>query len=141
MNTDPTVFYHFIRYSGVVHCYGYNEDDTPKSYLLRQLRTYTDPRRLTGQKPIRISGGSWAEGYGYTRPYNESVFRTSIDKTLAEFKSLPKGGCTNSGAQDREYFDSTMKKIFKVDMLDMKPHCKELTEAWDYFKEASNELA
>jgi len=145
MNTDPTVLYSILRLGQ----FGYNGQGTtskfhPKAYILGFMTSQADPRRLAGQKPIRISGGMWSEGYGYTRPYNESIFKTSLPHKLKDFGGLagyPQAPYTNT------YFVNTMKSEFGVDVtkfnysLTITPKDEEkLLTAWDYFKEKAKEL-
>lgn len=143
MNTDPTVFYSLMRMSGFAGYYSAPQykNWNPKAECLATKTMIGDPRRLAGQKPLRISGGTWADGYGYTRPYNESIFKTSIPHTMAEFANLP--GYPQVSYTDT-YFKAEMKKTFGVDFRNgVKPdkdNEKILTEAWDYFKEQSKEL-
>ncbi|MGC8160037.1 hypothetical protein ACP3WZ_26285, partial [Salmonella enterica] len=61
----------------------------PKAEILAFKTSMADPRRLAGKKPNRISGGKWSEGFGYTRPYNESIFKTKLPCKLPEFGKLP----------------------------------------------------
>jgi hypothetical protein len=147
MDTDPTVFYSLMRLGGFAY-HGYGGAGTaskkwnPKAEILAQKTTQADPRRLAGQRPLKISGGTWAEGFGYTRPYNESIFKTSLPSKFKDFGKLagyPQAPYTN------EYFVSEMKSNFGMDVskgikLDDKVE-KTLVEAWDYFKKASKELS
>lgn len=142
MDTDPTVFYSLMRVGCLGSDYGGNYPHwDPKAQLLVRLQTQADPRRLAGQKPIRISGGTWAQGYGYTRPYNESIFKTEIPKPLKDF------GHTGYGEYptfDPKYFATEMQKQFKMifspyNKMD-DSYEKALVEAWDYFKAKAVEL-
>jgi hypothetical protein len=146
MDTDPTVFYSLMRQGGFAH-HGYGSSKkgwNPKADILlsRSLGNQVDPRRLAGQRPIQISGGTWAQGFGYTRPYNESIFKTKLPHKLKEFGKL--AGYPQA-SQDNKYFISTMKEKFGVDVVgaasknDMKIH-DALLEAWDFFKEESLKL-
>ena len=141
MNADPTVFYSLMRQGGfAMHGYGAGKKGwNPKADILlsRCAGLQADPRRLAGQRPIRISGGTWAEGFGYTRPYNESIFKTILPHKLSQFGGLagyPQAQQTNT------YFIEEMKKVFGVDVnlqsKDMKIH-DALVQAWPYFKEQS----
>lgn len=144
MNTDPTVFYSLMRLGGFA---GYITSEyknwDPRAQLLAMKNTQADPRRLAGQKPIRISGGTWAEGFGYTRPYNESIFKTAIKTPFENFKKL--GGYPQT-TYTNKYFVGEMKNIFGVDCgsygIPVKAEYeKPLIEAWDYFKAASMSLS
>jgi hypothetical protein len=150
MDTDPTVFYSLMRLAGFAHHSVYatsKADWNPKAEILLSKTSMADPRRLAGQKPIKISGGTWAEGFGYTRPYNESVFKTTLPHKLRDFGKLagyPQATYTNA------YFIAEMKNKFGVDVMaaaavrtknDNKKVHDALVEAWDYFKEKSNELS
>jgi hypothetical protein len=149
MNADPTVFYSLMRLGGLAYsgAYAYGVQTTvkrkhPKAEILALKNTLADPRRLAGQKPIRISGGTWAEGFGYTRPYNESIFKTSLPNKLEDFGKLagyPQAPFTNT------YFVTEMKNNFGMDVshgvkLDDEKVEKTLIEAWGYFKEKAKEL-
>lgn len=144
MNTDPTVFYSLMRlggfaYHGVAYGSIYAKWN-PKADILASKTSAADPRRLAGQKPLRISGGTWAEGFGYTRPYNESIFKTTLPNKFEDFGKLagyPNAPHTNT------YFISEMKSNFGVDVSRLaatEKFEKALTEAWDYFKEKAKEL-
>ncbi len=148
MDTDPTVFYSLMRLGGLAYYGNYNiygapkmgANLNPKAEILLTKTAQADPRRLAGQKPLKISGGTWAEGYGYTRPYNESIFKTSLPTKLKDFGEL---GAYPQAPYTNQYFISEMKKIFGVDVAkvnDTKMH-EALVKAWDYFKEKSNELS
>lgn len=143
MNTDPTVFYSLMRLGGVVYGNG-KPDWNPKADILfnKCSNAQADPRRLAGQKPIKTSGGMWSQGYGYSRPFNESIFKTTLPCKLKNFGTLagyPKA------PQDSKYFIDTMKKEFKVDITNTSTPDKKtqdaLIEAWDYFKIQSKELS
>ncbi len=146
MDADPTVFYSLMRLAGIAHAGVYatagNQWKSPKATILATKTATADPRRLAGQKPLKISGGTWAEGFGYTRPYNESIFKTSLPTKFADFGGLagyPQAPYTNS------YFISEMKSTFGIDCSKgISPSEKAeaaLIEAWDYFKEKSKELS
>lgn len=140
MDTDPTVLYSIIRLGnltyGTTPFYSWN----PRAAILASKYTMADPRRLAGQKPMRISGGTWAEGFGYTRPYNESIFKTTLPHKLKDFGKL---GAYPKAPQSTDYFINEMKKVFGV-KFENNPTNKKLEmaliEAWDYFKEQSKEL-
>ena len=145
MNTDPTVFYSLIRLAGFGYysAYGSTRKWNPKAEILVSKTSIADPRRLAGQKPLQISGGTWAEGYGYTRPYNESIFKTELPTKFKDFGKLagyPQAPYTNA------YFVSEMKSVFGLDVAktmtstDKKVE-ETLLKAWDYFKEKSKELS
>lgn len=140
MNTDPTVFYSLMRLSGFLYRH-HAQYKNPKAEVLALAYSQADPRRLAGQKPIRISGGTWADGYGYTRPYNESIFKTTIPHRLVDFVKLP--GYPQATYKNT-YFVNEMKNVFGVDIsrgvVATPQHEKALVEAWDYFKEAAKEL-
>lgn len=144
MDTDPTVFYSIMRLGGLASSSVYASKNTrhPKAEILAYKTTYADPRRLAGQKPFRISGGKWSEGFGYTRPYNESIFKTDLPHKLAQFGDLqgyPQAPYTN------QYFLSEMKNVFGVESsaltVSMTNEIENvLLKAWDYFKEKAKEL-
>lgn len=141
MDTDPTVFYSLMRL-GQFCSHSVSNNQNPKAVLLATKTNCADPRRLAGQKPIRISGGTWAEGFGYTRPYNESIFKTKLPHKLKDFGKL---GSYPNAPHTNSYFVAQMKEKFKVDatkMLNLNDEKIEasLVEAWDYFKEESKEL-
>jgi len=145
MNTDPTVFYSLLRLAGFAYPsqsqYSLKKWN-PKAEILASKTNIADPRRLAGQKPFRISGGTWAEGFGYTRPYNESIFKTSLPHKLKDFGKLagyPQAPYAMS------YFIDEMKKTFGIDIsggikVDDKKTEEALVKAWDYFKEKAKEL-
>jgi hypothetical protein len=136
MNTDPTVFYSLMRLGGMVGWYpSPYKNWNPKAEILALRTGQADPRRLAGQKPLRISGGTWADGYGYTRPYNESIFKTLVPTAFPDFSKLagyPQADYKNT------HFVKEMKSVFGVDVSGGVPaeekYNKALTEAWDYFK-------
>lgn len=140
MNTDPTVFYSLMRLAGFAHHNVYASSGkkwNPKAEILATKTSVADPRRLAGQKPLRISGGTWAEGFGYTRPYNESIFKTSLPTKLKDFGDLagyPQAPYTNA------YFLAEMKNVFGVEPAKAITDEAVLVQAWDYFKEKSKEL-
>jgi len=137
MDTDPTVFYSLMRLGGFAGGYysqysGWN----PKAEILASKSGQADPRRLAGQKPIRISGGTWAEGYGYTRPFNESIFKTIVPTRFADFGKHTQG--YPQASYKNTYFINTMRNTFGVDLsrgiAANEKNEKALVEAWDYFK-------
>lgn len=147
MKTDPTVFYSLMRLAGLAG-YGVYGTTTPKKRnpkadILATKTTMADPRRLAGQRPLKISGGSWEEGFGYTRPYNESIFKTSLPSKFKDFGKLagyPQAPYTNA------YFVSEMKDKFGMDVMKGINVADEgvektLVKAWDYFKEKAKELS
>lgn len=141
MDTDPTVFYSLIRLGSLAYIPPY-PDWNPKAAILAAKYTIADPRRLAGQKPIRISGGTWAEGYGYTRPFNESIFKTSLPK---KFEDFGKVGGYPQAPHTTDYFVREMKKVFGIAIANrINPKDKKaesaLVKAWDYFKEQAKEL-
>lgn len=146
MGADPTVFYSLMRLAGFASHSIYTSPDktwkNPKAAILASKTKTADPRRLAGQKPLRISGGAWAEGFGYTRPYNESIFKISLPTKLRDFGELasyPKAPHTNS------YFVSEMKDTFGIDFSQGVSYSEKaeatLVEAWDYFREKAEELS
>jgi len=148
MDTDPTVFYSLMRQGRFAYVQNNVRKWHPKAEILGTMHTVSDPRRLCGQRPIKISGGTWAEGFGYTRPYNESIFKTSLPHKMPEFRKLggyPQAPYTN------KHFLSVMKDKFKVDASDITEAVsgkvqkademeKVFLEAWDYFKEQAEQL-
>lgn len=144
MDTDPTVFYSLIKLNGVASNYvsaeyGGFKDWEPKAQLLARTIKLCDPRRLVHQNPIKISAGTWAQGYGYTRPFNESIFSTNISVPLKKFGA--EGGYAY-GAYNATNTIALIKKVFKKDiftkwntLLPEKQSEAILTKAWDYFKE------
>ncbi len=143
MNTDPTVFYSLMRLGGFAGYYpSPYKKWNPKAQLLALKHMEADPRRLAGQKPIRISGGTWAEGYGYTRCFNESIFKTAIPTSFPDFRKHT-GGYPSAPFQNT-YFVNTMKNKFGLDVSGeisaTEKYEKALVEAWDYFKEQAVEL-
>lgn len=143
MDTDPTVLYSLLRLGGFYH-HGNINNVHPKAHILGAkcgASASADPRRLAGQKPIKTSGGTWAQGFGYTRPYNESIFKTSLPHKLEDFGKV---GSYPQATQSPAYFLETMKEKFGVNnpasyCTDKKVE-KALVEAWDYFKEKAEEL-
>lgn len=145
MNTDPTAFYSLMRLGGFAYAGVYGgavatSKRNPKAVILATKTTAADPRRLAGQKPIRISGGTWADGFGYTRPYNESIFKTELPTRFQDFGKLagyPQAPYTNA------YFVSEMKNAFGLDVSrGCTPQMDDvLVKAWDHFKEKSKDLS
>lgn len=146
MNTDPTVFYSLMRLAGFAGWYpSQYKNWNPRAEILATKmgsgQQIADPRRLAGQKPLHISGGTWADGYGYTRCFNESIFKTFVPDAFEDFRKhisgYPQANCTS------DYFTDIMKKVFGLDVSGGIPadskYEKPLIEAWDYFKlEAAN---
>ncbi len=139
MNTDPTVFYSLMRLgclTSITHTDV--KEFNPKAKILATKAGSADPRRLAGKKPLRISGGTWAEGFGYTRPYNESIFKTSIPNKMADFCKL---ASYPQAPHTHDYFVNEMKSMFGVSFIGLDEKIEPaLVEAWDYFKEKSKEL-
>ena len=138
MNTDPTVFYSLMRLSG----FGGQRNKSlrhPKAEILMTKNSHADPRRLAGQKPIRISGGTWAEGFGYTRSFNESIFKTKLPTKFKDFGQFtggyPEAPFTN------EYYLSTMRSVFGVNAAANDIPDDIFLRAWDYFREESKKLS
>lgn len=142
MNTDPTVFYSLLRSSSLLGGYMWENYTHPKAEILHTMMHYADPRRLAGQKPHKISGGTWAEGYGYTRPYNDAIFRTTLPIPLKDFGTLANNTGTSAGAFDKSFIVETMKSQFGVDIIGKySPEIdKALIESWDFFKEQAKDL-
>lgn len=149
MKADPTVFYSLMKLGGF-HNHGYgggvlSKTVNPKAELLASKYTVADPRRLAGQKPLKISGGTWKDGFGYTRPYNEAIFHTELPVKLKDFGKLPNNTYPKATAQKTDYFVTEMKNNFGLDVskgikvTDVGVE-KTLLEAWDYFKEKAKDL-
>lgn len=144
MDTDPTVFYHFMRYAqGAYSAYsGYGggqvKNWNPKAEILLTKSNQGDPRRFASRKPIIISGGLWRQGFGYTRPHCEHIFHTSLPHKFKEFGKL---GSYPRATQSNKYFIEIMKKQFGVDIskVDKKLH-DALVESWDFFKAKYKDL-
>ena len=141
MNTDPTVFYSLMRMGGLAYGGLTQKNWHPKADILfsRCYNMQADPRRLAGQRPIKISGGTWKEGHGYCRPYNESIFKEKLSTKYKDFRNL--AGYPQA-AQDNTYFVSVMKKEFGIDIT-TPPNEKTgaaLLKAWDFFKKESEKL-
>lgn len=142
MNTDPTVFYHLWQYGGLRNPIRQSPwdltFDNPKAQFLWMLRGSVDPVRFCNQNPICISGGTWAEGYGYTRPYNDNIFMTTLPP-LEEFKKLS----TESGTFYSGPNNTKLKQFFDSKGVPMNTCTKEMTkqvekillEAWEFFKQ------
>ena len=142
MDTDPTVLYSFMRLGRVSYGVTAFPQWNPRAGILASNFSAADPRRLAGQKPLRISGGTWAEGFGYTRPYNESIFKTSLPNKLKDFAKV---GSYPQAPQTINYFTKEMKDKFGVTIsgiIDPKDKKIEgaLVKAWDYFKEEAEKL-
>lgn len=144
MDTDPTVFYSLMRLGNLMHGGNAYKNFHPKADILLSKSLQADPRRLAGQKPIKTSGGTWAEGFGYTRPYNESIFKTELPAKLKDFGSLPNNCYPSNIKFDNQYFISEMKDKFGVDATptnNKDPKLNDaLVEAWDYFKKEADKL-
>ncbi len=141
MDGDPTVLYSLVRSSGFQSVYGIppNSKNYPKGSLLVSRMTYADPRRIAGQKPIKISGGSWSQNFGYTRPFSESIFKTSLPCPVSEFGKFTLGSPGTS--QDITYFTQVMKNNFGVEVNAINNKTYEAaTEAWDFFKKEAENL-
>lgn len=148
METDPTVFYSLMRLASFSYAgYGSQRKNwNVKADLLlsKCVGGQADPRRLCGQKPIRISGGYWSddESWGYTRAHCEHIFHTSLPNKFKDFHKL-KG--YPQATQNNKYFIDTMKEKFGVNVSKItKENEKQveqaLVEAWNYFKEESKSL-
>jgi len=149
MKSDPTVFYSLMRFGGMngsVYDMGMGgESIHPKAQILLQKTSQGDPRRLAGQCPIKTSAGSWEEGFGYTRPRNESIFKTELpDKSLENFDDFPTNAYPNTFPFTNEYFALEMKNVFDVDIKNIQnpdeKMCEILVKAWDHFKNESVKL-
>lgn len=149
MNTDPTVFYSLMKLGAFSSSGAYlnpRPSWNPKAAILISKTVYADPRRLAGQKPIKISGGTWAEGYGYTRPYNESIYKIALPHKMSQFSKL---GSYPDAPHTNDYFVNTMKTVFKVNVNAAENNAKAennklhdaLVESWTYFKEKASELS
>lgn len=153
MNTDPTVLYHLLKFSGITggmfRLPWYWTYDDPRAYYVAYGHTL-DKRRFAAKAPIKISGGTWAEGYGYTRPFNEYVFGTSIPMSVQDMMSLPDRYNSKVGVIETDYFNEVMKSL-GVEILEksnvfMKKAGQKkvpetlLLEAWDIFKKQGEEL-
>jgi hypothetical protein len=153
MNTDPTVLYHLLKFSGITggmfRLPWYWTYDDPRAYYVAYGHTL-DKRRFAAKAPIKISGGTWAEGYGYTRPFNEYVFGTSIPMSVQDMMSLPDGYNSKVGVIETDYFNEVMKslgvEILEKSNIFMKKAGQKqvpetlLLEAWDIFKKQGEEL-
>lgn len=146
MDTDPTIFYSLYRLGGMGYGNNLAKDWNPKADILLKKcphdKNCFDPRRLAGQKPIKTSGGTWSQNWGYVRPYNESIFRTSLPCKVKDFDKLPTNQYPPAAPSSNEYFVSTMKEKFGVDLAqqpDKKIH-DALVESWDFFKKEAGKL-
>lgn len=144
MKTDPTVFYSLMRLGGLAGGYGgvVVKNCSPKVNILLNKMSHADPRRLAGQLPIRISGGTWADGFGYTRPYNESIFKTSLPTKFNDFRKL--AGYPQAEYNPNYFINTTkekfgMNQIPNVNNVDEKSH-DILLKAWDFFAEESKKM-
>lgn len=146
MKADPTVFYSLMKFGGFCH-HGYgipnvlNKDINPKALLIAGKYKEADPRRICGKKPLKISGGTWAEGFGYTRPYNEAIFKTELPLKLNEFE---KAGSYPVVAQKLDYFVSEVKSNFALDASKInitdKGVEKVMVDAWNFFNKKAKDL-
>ena len=146
MDADPTVFYSLMRLGGL---YGYGgvakPDWNPKANLLLSKMNQADPRRLAGSKPITFKHSWGKDNQGYVRPYNESIFKTNLPCKLKDFGNLPSTGYPPAAPFTNQYFVSTMKEKFKVDVTaagantDKKVH-DAILESWIYFKNEAKKL-
>lgn len=142
MNTDPTVWYHLLRYGSLKDTTFYEGTfKDPRAHLLHSFWRTADPRRLAGQRPLKISGGTWAEGYGYTRPYNDAIFRLKLPHTLSQFHTLNSSQPTYTPSMDTSYMKDTMQKKFNVDMSNLSSNDEPaMLDAWAFFKEEAKKL-
>lgn len=141
MDTNPTMFYSLLKYaclgsdiygSGVP---GWN----PKASILLYKTTRGDPRRLAGQKPNKNCPGTWAEGYGYGRCFNESIFATNLPCEMKDFAKFTYG--YPRADYNNNYFLEIMKNEFGITSLTKDQYTHDaLVEAWDYFKKESLKL-
>ncbi len=144
MDADPTAFYSLMRLGGLTGSIydggkAVAKDYNPKAEILLGKSSYGDPRRLAGQKPIKTSGGTWAEGHGYCRPFNESIFKTKIPCKFKDFGGL--AGYPQA-PYDNKYFIETMKNKFGCDISKRDQKLNDaLAEAWEFFKEESKSLS
>ncbi len=135
MDAEPTVFYSLLRLGSVIYNLA-KKGWHPKADILLNKSAYADPRRLAGQRPIVVQNQSWSKGHGYIRPWNESIFKTSLPFQWEKLTSSP----PNVEYSDK-YFRAVMKDKFGVDVSkpDQKVH-DALMDAWDFFKEESKDL-
>lgn len=142
MDADPTVFYSLMRlagFTGSIYDGGGAKNIHPKAFILFNKNGQASACRLAGQKPIRISGGTWAQGFGYTRCFNESIFKTRLPDKFEDFKKHIRG--YPQAPHNNKYFLRIMKEKFGVDAT--KPEQKTydaLIEAWGFFAEESKKL-
>jgi len=149
---DPTIFYSLMRlggfaYQGIYGSSGGPQNNVklnPKAELLLAKcgSPQADPRRLCGQRPIKTSGGTWSEGYAYSRMHAEHIFHTSLIHKYKEFGGLQQ--YPQNPSFTNKYFIDEMKTNFGIDIMganltDKKTH-DALVESWDYFKSKVNEL-
>lgn len=140
MDTNPTALYSLMRLAGFAYS-SVRGNRNPKAEILALKTPQADPRRLAGQKPI-ITSGTWAQGYGYTRPYNESIFKTVLPTKFKDFGKLagyPGAHYTNN------YYVTAMRDQFGVDVSNGACNASTqlddvLVKAWEYFKEESKSL-
>lgn len=146
MDGDPTVLYSLMRLGGLAYG-GIATTAHPKAAILAFKTTEADPRRLCGQKPVRTSGGKWSDGFGYTRPYNESVYKTQLPTKVADLHTLPTTGYPPTFIFTNDYFVTEMKTVFDTDVSQLKVNLNVtpeleaiLLKAWDHFKEEAKKL-
>jgi len=139
MNIDPTVWWNFLYrlrslYAGS-DCQKLMDQALAFGFSRREAimisLNYRHPSHLGGgcwgirrmllQDPKRISGGTFAEGYGYTRPSNEHIFHDDGEsedkKILIRHLGLKKnsyGGYSNIAAVNDEYLAAIRKTIDEV---------------------------
>jgi len=142
MDSDPTALYSIMRLGGFsgsgMSFYGQNTKDwNPKARILIEKYGQADVRRLAAQNPIKTSGGTWAQGFGYTRPYNESIFKTSLPHKIEQFKTLEGYPQADFSPTHFTAFAGKMKmNLTKKD----KTLEEQLIEAWDILKEEGAKL-
>ncbi len=138
MDADPTVFYSLLRLGGLFYSVP-KKDWNPKAEILYGKSPNADPRRLAGQKPIKTSAGTWREGFGYTRPFCESIYKTKLPIKVSEFNKLtgPSVGVTYSNVEFLEELKTKFGGDFKVPDQKLQDA---LVEAWGYYKERSADL-
>ena len=142
MDSDPTIFYSLLRlagFTGSIYDGGAKNAIHPKASILFSKNGQASVCRLAGQRPIKTSGGSWAEGFGYCRTYNESIFKRRLPDKFEDFKKHVSG--YPQAPHNNKYFLRIMKENFGVDAT--KPEEKTyqaLVLAWDFFKSESLKL-
>ena len=143
MKTDPTVLYSLLRLGGLTGSIydlgGKAKDINPKAQILLSKTNQASACRLAGQRPIRISGGSWAENFGYCRTYCESIFKRRLPDKWEDFGKHVQG--YPQAPHDNKYFLRIMKENFGVDATKQEQKTYEsLVIAWDFFKGESLKL-